>query len=239
MLTECQQQWTTFVTARVTNYGTLLTQITVAGFDAACFVTFNYDTLFEEALTVVGITINHLDDYVANPAFKIVKPHGSLNWAHEVPNVPSNVISSNSRPVASQWLLEHAEEISPRPEFRFLATPVYAVDGGVALWPSLALPVATKSDFACPPPQLEALKKCLPKVTKVLTIGWRGAEQHFLRILDDHLPPVPGLVVGKDPSDAQGICATLAKVSRERWRPAGGGFTESLVNREIQRFLAL
>jgi hypothetical protein len=46
--------------------------------------------------------------------------------------------------------------------------------------PALALPLRTKTVFSCPPEHLEQLRQKLPQVTRVLTIGWKGQDQHFL-----------------------------------------------------------
>jgi hypothetical protein len=85
MLTECQHQWANVITSNVTNYGTLLADIAVAGVAEACFVSFNYDTLFEQALPTIGVTIDGLGAYIANPAYKVVKPHGSLTCPTSFP----------------------------------------------------------------------------------------------------------------------------------------------------------
>ena len=47
----------------------------------------------------------------------------------------------------------------------------------------------SKSDFECPEEHLDHLWKLLPEVTKVIVVGWRGSELHFLRRLDELLPP--------------------------------------------------
>lgn len=49
--------------------------------------------------------------------------------------------------------------------------------------PALALPVETKSDFQCPKEHVEALGDMIPQVTKLLVIGWRASEKHFLELL--------------------------------------------------------
>ena len=236
MLTECQDRWSEIGTANVTNYGALLAQIAVAGVRAACFVTFNYDTLLEQSLPAIGFRIDRLDAYVTHPAFKLIKPHGSLSWAHGITSQSGALLSPQ---LAVRWLIDHAPEIQPQSEFQFMLTPELGATGaGVALWPALALPVATKSDFECPPDHLDVLKACLPQVTRVLTIGWRGAEQHFLPLLAEHLRADRGLVVGKDQAEAQTICAGFKRAGLPGWSAANAGFTESLKNREIQHFLA-
>jgi len=47
-------------------------------------VTFNYDKMIESALPSVGVSINELSDYIRDPAFKLFKLHGSVDWAREI-----------------------------------------------------------------------------------------------------------------------------------------------------------
>ena len=240
MLTECQNAWTSTVTANVTNYGTLLADIAVAGVAEACFVSFNYDTLFEQALPTIGVTIDSLESYVTHPAYKVVNPHGSLNWAHELS--PQGITEFFGPPAdAARWLIAHAPEVNPPPDFKYFPTPRFAVSPSPAagLWPAIALPVARKADFECPKPHLDALDACVPKVSKLLTIGWRDAEQHFLTRLAGKLPrTVSALVVGRDRKDAGEIAVTLNGAGLAgRFQSANGGFTESL-RKEIPTFLA-
>jgi len=237
MLTECQNQWANVVTSYVTNYGTLLADIAVAGIKEACFVSFNYDTLFEDALPTIGVTIDSLDAYVAHPAFKVVKPHGSLNWSHQLPTRTVFI----EPPDAARWLIAQAPELNPSAEFKFYRAPRFALGTveATGLWPAIALPVARKLDFECPEPHMNALDACVPKVSKLLTIGWRGAEQHFLkRLAGKPRRRVSTLVVGRDRKDAEEIGATLSGAGIVgRVQAANGGFTESL-RKEIPAFLA-
>lgn len=55
---------------------------------------------------------------------------------------------------------------------------------GNALYPALAIPFARKFAFDCPMDHLEQLKHVLPLVNRILIVGWRGNEQHFLNLLD-------------------------------------------------------
>lgn len=49
--------------------------------------------------------------------------------------------------------------------------------------PALALPVAGKSDFVWPSEQAEFLGGLRTRVRRVLTVGWRAAEPHFVEKL--------------------------------------------------------
>jgi len=53
-------------------------------------VTFNYDTLLEDALTRslrIAKHFKNLSDYLLGP-YKVIKLHGSINWAHRVSRPP-------------------------------------------------------------------------------------------------------------------------------------------------------
>ncbi len=164
MLTECQHQWANVITSNVTNYGTLLADIAVAGITGACFVSFNYDTLFEQALPTIGVTIDSLESYITHPAYKVVKPHGSLNWSHELPR--QGIVDLSGQPAkVARWLIAYAPEVSPSPAFTFFAKPVFALRPDTnppdVLWPALALPIARKADFECPEPHMNAPDTCI------------------------------------------------------------------------------
>ena len=58
----------------------------------------------------------------------------------------------------------------------------------MALFPAIALPVETKRDYECPDDHLECLRGYLPQITKVLSIGWRATEKHFMDLLSELLP---------------------------------------------------
>ena len=46
----------------------------------------------------------------------------------------------------------------------------------------------TRGSFECPTRQIATLGQLLKSVTKVLMIGWRAREAHFLQMLRDNLP---------------------------------------------------
>jgi hypothetical protein len=88
-------------------------------------------------------------------------------------------------------------------------------------------------------------EQLLKSVTKVLMIGWRAREAHFLQMPSDNLPGRgPGVsqlcVVGANADDA---CATLTQFTGDLGYLAGhpyiaeGGFSQFVVNREGDPFL--
>jgi hypothetical protein len=56
--------------------------------------------------------------------------------------------------------------------------------------PAIAIPMQDKTwgTFECPARQIATLGQLLKSVTKVLMIGWRAREAHFLQMLRDNLP---------------------------------------------------
>jgi hypothetical protein len=85
ILWDIDDKWET-VHRGVTNYKTLLNQIAPLRKHGqrVCLVTFNYDRMLDWAMPTVGVTIAQLKDYVANEDYKVIKVHGSVNWARLV-----------------------------------------------------------------------------------------------------------------------------------------------------------
>ena len=86
MLLACVKKWNAEAPGGVTNYKTFLDQL--EGLrdpqESICLVTFNYDTMLEDALSVVGMNIENIADYIASDRYKLIKLHGSVNWGREV-----------------------------------------------------------------------------------------------------------------------------------------------------------
>jgi hypothetical protein len=81
-----------------------------------------------------------------------------------------DIVISNSSAVTGRY---HLCSVDMRPN----------PDVGVVLYPALSIPVENKDAFSCPSGHVTALKGLLPKVTKMITIGWRATEEEFLKML--------------------------------------------------------
>ena len=237
ILSQCAAHWLAEATG-VTNYKTLLDQIERWRKRSECvgLVTFNYDTLLEAALPDVGLDFSGLADYVKHPHYKVIKLHGSVNWSREVETAPSI-----PRPTPGE-LIESAADL--KISERYVMTPSAQAQAKV-LFPAIAIPVESKSTFECPPEHLEVLGDLLPKVTKLLVIGWRATEDHFLELLKEKLPRRLRVMVvaGSQTSAEEPIKRLRAKLD-----PAGfdaayhrpfGGFTEFILSSEVDGFLQL
>ena len=126
MLSSCQGWWAG-ETRHVTNYNPLLLQIDRWVKGEKVLVSFNYDTLLEEALdSTLGIRFDSMGDYVTGN-YKVIKPHGSINWWHRVdsPQFPSPTSIPDHR---IPMVIERAQELKISPVFE-LSTSTRAIRG--------------------------------------------------------------------------------------------------------------
>jgi hypothetical protein len=157
--------------------------------DPVCLVTFNYDTLLETALSKqYGVEFHVMNDYIGTDGFKLFKLHGSQNWGRHISSAPQVLFSTQQGPFGhSHKIIEHIDRISLTNSYSLVTEQVAQGYSATPLVPAIAIPIANKDDstFECPTDHLGQLANLIPKVTRVLTIGWRGREQHFLNMLKD------------------------------------------------------
>lgn len=199
--------------------------------------TFNYDVLLDNAATdvVTGWTLTDVASYVNRGDFKLMKLHGSTAWSRVVNGpVPINIdMSRAAMEKAAQ------EPLSIRDLISVPTSDVAGADGRLLL-PALALPMAGKAQFECPPEHLIALTEALPTVRYVLIIGWRAAEPHMIELLEGSTPDsglMPGynlVIVSKDADHIAEVKANLSDVGKKgnlRFEEPGGfrRFSEQVV----------
>jgi hypothetical protein len=235
----CEQEWSN-VHKGVTNYRTLLDQIENWRYqknEKVCFVTFNYDTMLETACDDFGLHFSSHNDYISNKHYKLFKLHGSISWGRFVETHIESLQNGDYWAVAKE-LTERARELQLSPTWTHISMqPPPLLPGNLAIAPAIAIPIENKSEFECPVEHIQALTKCLPEVTKMLTIGWRATEQHFLALLTKYLPhPEHLMVVAKDQPEAWDIGKRL-QPGRLDIHAATSGFTGTILTREIEPFL--
>jgi hypothetical protein len=242
MLTMCVDQW--YHLARgVTNHLVLLDAIRHQPTTTlpTCIVTFNYDLLIEKALPEVGVQIRGLDDYTADPNYKLIKLHGSVDWAHEIETTIPAVERRDERAIVAQ-IIAAAPNLKVRPEYRYApGHPAIVSSQGPALFPALAIPVVRKQRYECPPTHVEVLQQCLPNVRKILIIGWRGQETHFLDLLRMHLQRnVRAMAVCGNGIDGAAVLNHLdtAGVVMEARDAFDGGFSQFILSAQLNAFLS-
>jgi len=230
----------------VTNYQALLGRIAHyegENREPVLIVTFNYDTLIELALTSeFRMTFEVIDEYICDSRFKLFKLHGSENWGRYLNVAPRGYSARiNKNPWAFRTeMIEQAASLSITDTFMVAGTG--APFNGPPLYPAVAVPVREKALFECPPSHVGLLASLIPKVTKIITIGWRGSEGHFLRLLTQGLfgttRGVDVVTVGSSPEEAEKTLAQLQSQSIPI-RPRGcfGGFSASVSDRRFDDIL--
>ena len=243
-ISQCEIQWRS-ITKRVTNYLWLLREIERMhrGDDPVCLVTFNYDTLLEDALEDRGLKIERMEDYVDRSClFRLFKLHGSVNWAQEVRDpLPAN-INRRYAPAVLTYLVKRGPKLQALNRFVICDPSSMGVFNERPIFPAIAIPVEKKQEFQCPPDMLESLRSSLPHVTKIITIGWRATEGHFLKLLKENLRPGVYLsIVAGNQREAENIRVHINEAlpdNQPSSNPEPWGFTEFLRSRRAEQILA-
>jgi len=244
MLYRCGEGWK-HLAMGITNYKSLLDMVEEwrqSRDESVCLVTFNYDTLLEDALPSIGFTINGIGDYVAaHPRYILVKLHGSVTWSREV-DFPTDFRLQGGPQSVRQELIRRAAEVKVSNRYIHENPYTIGLHDGKVVFPAIAIPVETKSQFECPDEHIDILRSKLPKVRKVLIVGWRAAEQHFLKLLSEHLcGPLEVVVVEGSNAGARTVESQLQPIIGERVnggiQSVSGGFTGFVVGRRAIPFL--
>lgn len=242
---ECERAWRE-TTRGITNHLTLLREIerTRKGNEPVCLVTFNYDTLLETALGDLGLPIQTMDDYTdVSRTFQLFKLHGSVNWANEIEtSLPANVNQGNPMSVL-QYVINNAPVVKIAGRFVVCSASNMGVADGRPVFPAIAIPVERKQVFQCPGQMVDALTAQLPGVTKIIAIGWRAKEDHFLGLLKQHLRRGAYLCViagsTKDAEDTKvQICRNLPNNPPIETEEIAG-FTDFMQSRRAEELLAI
>ena len=249
-LWECQQNWQRQHVG-ITNYATLLREIERWRYrhnEEVCLVTFNYDTMLDEELErLLNIKFAKLSDY-AQKHYSLIKLHGSINWGREVINFDKH------RDRNFHDLINAASGLQFGGNYWVVTEhPMYHNhSGGALLFPALSIPVVNKDEFSCPESHVQHLLEKLPKVNKILTIGWRATEANFLTMLRTELSVKhPGLmIVSGDDAGATETYNNLTGNSEAKqkeqffnlppgaltagtWKKVTAGFTDLINNLDV------
>lgn len=206
--------------------------------------TFNYDLLLEAACNAVwGFSARSLDDYLADPICKILKPHGSVNWICELSQAQPETSDSNryeaaiSRFAEEEWSAFGSIEVVERNPAAAGEHPAYV--------PVLAMPVTGKTDLVCPRDQVDYLDNLDP-FDRLLVVGWRGVESHVverLRAAADKTGRLRVLVVAGGRNEHEGAAAAQEIAARLDFSSAeirefGGGFSNLMGSGLVDWLLA-
>ncbi len=179
-------------------------------------VTFNYDTLIEDALetVVTGWRFNKKGDYIKRTDWTLTKLHGSVTWGRVARyGGPDFSISNPDRAMAlaNQLPFEDERALS----FQMWSGTTLDAPQKQVYIPALAVPMANKTRFECPTFHMEALQSRMTEVNRLLICGWRAAESHAIRILNRINPGYYlGVVAGSQP-DLDEVLANLGPVGEK------------------------
>lgn len=162
-------------------------------------VSFNYDTLLEEALeSFKHYTFNDVNEYVdyKNRDILVFKPHGSCNWFREM-NI-SQIDSTSSIELnlaqTSKYLFKNRLTLGEIQSLLSKETKVFnttnidtRISRGIAYYPQLLIPYKRKDEFSMPNRHKDILTHMLNKVNDTLVIGWKGTESKFKELLKNSL----------------------------------------------------
>ncbi len=219
MIWECQRKWNAETTGGVTNYRTLLNQIERhRRGERVCLVTFNYDTLLEEAFTSINKRFDSVKAYVSGTRYSIFKLHGSVNWVHDL-NSPMPIESDNVS-MANKAIEDNSLDVSnryyvvPEGQLPISSTPLLGKPDHKVVVPAIAIPVEKKNQYECPPTHVDALTSLIPQIDRLVMIGWRGHEENFVNLLAKGLlfhKRIPIMVVSRNKDSALEVEATVSK----------------------------
>jgi hypothetical protein len=226
LITNSTDEWLR-ETSGLTIYLTLLNQLLEwqeTSDERVQLVTFNYDTLLEDAAgrVIPDWQIAGFTDYVARTDWGLLKLHGSINWSR-VANPPDQAAGeSNANRALAAANLAHAGNLPLRVQNATLAGMQSPSNPGSlptgnddVLFPAIAVPMADKATFECDDIQVEAFKSTVPEIRRLLVCGWRAAEAHAIQILQDIYPGFYlGIVTGGQP-DLAHVQGNLGDVYRK------------------------
>jgi hypothetical protein len=158
----------------------------------------------------------------------LIKLHGSIDWGREVVGPIA--------PRAVSDIVPNAANLKLSDQYRKVVRRPVTFDDGTVGFPAIAIPVEKKSEFVCPPEHLEALANVIPHVTKIITVGWRATEKHFLKMLTSRLTGLQGdvdlMVVSGSDEGAKGTVDSMAigTSNSERKRALRGDGFSGLIN---------
>lgn len=150
-------------------------------------VVFNYDNLIEKAMeTVYGYEWNTKTDHVAFSIYykwrnlRIYKPHGSINWGREVIKEFNHFYYKNVEEAFHDF-----NKLELANSFQFI-DPLLITDNNQSknVIPAIAVPFKKKTNFdECPQEMQFEMLNAVNRANKLITLGWKGAEEHFTDLL--------------------------------------------------------
>ncbi|HWC14111.1 MAG TPA: hypothetical protein VG929_05905 [Actinomycetota bacterium] len=227
----------------ITNYVALLRRLERWRLETKkhiCLITFNYDTMLEHGLAdALGFSIKSMNSYLSFEGYSLIKAHGSVNWGRLAGGVAENgdpdgvrrqmIRGAGHYDVSRTYVLQNP--IQP---------PLVPQDDRL-VFPALAIPVEVKSEFELPDEHVAVMHKCIGEAEKVLIIGWRGAEDHFLSLWRERTTASSLImhIVGANLEDAEEVYRRVSSGGLAGLPSySEGGFSRTLATGQLEPFLS-
>jgi hypothetical protein len=243
VISECENRWRAVHKGSI-NHKVLLNRIErwrSPRSESVYIVTFNYDTLIEEALSMFDLSFTDMGHYTQHPSYKLIKLHGSVNWVRPTRLPIENIEQIRPNEIA-QYMIRGIDAANVYDETFVLHASVPPRHiGRFPCLPAIAIPVQAKSSFECPQDHVTALTRVIPDVDKLVVVGWRGQELHFTSLFKLLRKDIAVLIVAGDDKDAQQTRTALEGAGvKGHYALHPGGFSD-LIRKEhlIDEFLSI
>lgn len=186
-----------------TNHLTLIRKLHTwaAGSGAhVCLTSFNYDTVLETACRRVwDLDERSLDQYVTYTPMSVLKPHGSVlwQWPLQADRVRGTLHDAALHSIRAA--IDASADIN-RLHCVSYQTDTTHTSARTLTIPALALPMDGKSELIWPPEQQAHFDGVQGRVSKLLVVGWRAAEGHFLERMERLTAGAKAVIVTGGPS---------------------------------------
>lgn len=177
---------------QINNYKSIINRINTYADGRAVVATFNYDTLFENNLSS-GVP-TRMNDYTSGN-IKVIKLHGSHDWVYINRTrvlgfegaEPTGALSGYEVCLANPDFIEQIKKQVHEP-YHFQEFNKHGESNQFYWFPALAIPLTGKDAYIPPKNHIQVLEQNLPKIDRVLIVGWRAGDPLLLETLRKHLP---------------------------------------------------
>ena len=232
-----------YIRPEQTCYFALIQLINDLGFDKVVVISLNYDTLFEQALErALDLSFSVMSDYF-DPAraWKILKPHGSVNWVKRIKDSES-AISDVATYVSFIDGLEKLNYLDAEPVIDL--HPDKWRMSGKAIYPQLTIPMEGKYDYFCPEEHVKLAKELIAECGAFCLIGSSMKDDDVVNdVIKVSLnKPVKALIAvtgdAKETGNETFVERTIACFGRMPSRVHKEGFRGFIQTREADKFLS-
>jgi hypothetical protein len=236
LISELETRWTNAGNG-VLNHWTLMDQVrSVLGDQPVITVTFNYDRIIDKVLERYGRRFETVEDYVRSNNYPLFKLHGSVNWGRRI---ESTKLFSGDWKKDLKQLIDDAESLMPSRHFVLVEnvhTHAFAERG---LYPAIAIPLESKTDYECPSDHISDLTQMLHDVDRVIIIGWRAADKPFVELISQIIKRdlIFFIVCGSEEDINETISNLNAVEINGTFHRDASGFTNATLARVFEKFL--